>query len=471
MDAPRPSGSRFVKTTQQDRDEILKKVIPANTIRNTKYAVKMFKAWLRDNYNNDDFELLSDQNLNELLTIFYAEIRSEKGERLSPSTMNTIRSGISRHLESPPYKRNVSLFNNPLYASSNKMFFSVIKQIKEEGGDKTRHYPAIEERDLEKILSPEAFDIDNPKELMLKVFFDLQYNFARRGRENLGELKPSYFEFHCDDAGREYTELQINESTKNHQTVDQHIQKQRMYATGQLNCPVKSLKLYLSKLNVNAKNFYCKEITNKSFSKEDETWYTAVPKGKNTLGNFMKVISKKLGLSYSYTNHSIRATVVTVLSKHGFQSRQIMRLTGHKSESSLRSYDKENSSKQKREISETLNNFSNSKSNTLLQSTSTTMPLPLNKNKKHQTVDFDLSTETDLFEADDPDDEELLLEAVKNSTSDINSESSTTAVNNKNTTSNYSELKNISMSCLNKQFNISHMENCSFTFNINVNNK
>ena len=194
MDAPRQSGSRFVKTTQQDRDEILKKVIPANTIRNTKYAVKMFKAWLLDNYHNDDFELLSDQNLNELLTIFYAEIRSEKGERLSPSTMNTIRSGISRHLESPPYKRNVSLFNNPLYASSNKMFFSVIKQIKEEGGDKTRHYPAIEERDLEKILSPEAFDIDNPKELMLKVFFDLQYNFARRGRENLGELKPSYFE-------------------------------------------------------------------------------------------------------------------------------------------------------------------------------------------------------------------------------------------------------------------------------------
>ena len=107
-----------------------------------------------------------------------------------------------------------------------KCFCSVIKQIKEEGGDKTRHYPAIEERDLEKILSPEAFDIDNPKELMLKVFFDLQYNFARRGRENLGELKLSYFEFHCDDAWPEvYRASNQRIDYKNHQTADQHIQK------------------------------------------------------------------------------------------------------------------------------------------------------------------------------------------------------------------------------------------------------
>jgi len=220
MDASSGSGRRFVKTTEEDRDAILKNVVPGNTVRNTKYAVKLFKSWLADNYHDDDFEQLTDENLNQLLTIFYAEVRSEKGERLSPSTMNTIRCGIIRHLEAPPFKRNISLYNNPLYASSNKMFFSVIKKIKEEGGDMTKHYPSIEDKDLQRILSHDAFDLENPKDLMLKVFFDIQYNFARRGRENLRELKPSYFAFKSDDSGREYAELKVNESTKNHQTHD-----------------------------------------------------------------------------------------------------------------------------------------------------------------------------------------------------------------------------------------------------------
>ena len=56
--------------------------------------------------------------------------------------------------------------------------------------------------------------------------------------------------------------------------------------------------------------FTVKKLQTKGFQKKMKPGTTAVPKGKNTLGNFMKVISKKLGLSHSYTNHSIRATVV-----------------------------------------------------------------------------------------------------------------------------------------------------------------
>ena len=50
------------------------------------------------------------------------------------------------------------------------------------------------------------------------------------------------------------------------------------------------------------------------------------PIGINTLGNFMKTISKRLGLSIHYSYHSIRATVVTLLSSKGLGARKIMRL-------------------------------------------------------------------------------------------------------------------------------------------------
>ena len=83
-------------------------------------------------------------------------------------------------------------------------------------------------------------------------------------------------------------------------------------------------------------------------------WLTNAVLGVNSIANFMKQISQRLNLSNIYTNHCIRATVVTLLSAHGFESRQIMRVTGHKSESSLKSYDKDNAVGLKRKISNVL---------------------------------------------------------------------------------------------------------------------
>ena len=52
----------------------------------------------------------------------------------------------------------------------------------------------------------------------------------------------------------------------------------------------------------------------------------------------MKAISKQAKLSREYTNHSIRATSVTILDRCRFEARHIMCVSGHKSETSIRSY-------------------------------------------------------------------------------------------------------------------------------------
>lgn len=69
-------------------------------------------------------------------------------------------------------------------------------------------------------------------------------------------------------------------------------------------------------------------------------WYCNVPIGAKKLGVFMSELSEKCNLSRIYTNHSIRATGATLLSKHkyGFGDAQIISVTGHKCVQSLTTY-------------------------------------------------------------------------------------------------------------------------------------
>ena len=45
---------------------------------------------------------------------------------------------------------------------------------------------------------------------------------------------------------------------------------------------------------------------------------------KNTLGQFMKNISKMASLSEQYTNNAVRSTSITVLDDAGFEARHII---------------------------------------------------------------------------------------------------------------------------------------------------
>ena len=68
-------------------------------------------------------------------------------------------------------------------------------------------------------------------------------------------------------------------------------------------------------------------------------------------------MSVRAGTVPHLTNDCIRATLVTVLSEANYPSRYIMGVTGHKSETSLESYNKSATFKQKEAISDDLIQF------------------------------------------------------------------------------------------------------------------
>jgi integrase len=69
---------------------------------------------------------------------------------------------------------------------------------------------------------------------------------------------------------------------------------------------------------------------------------------KSTLGDKMKILSQKYNLSAVYTNHSLRATAITMLDNEGYEARHIMVISGHKSEKSIRSYSRTDDSNRRK---------------------------------------------------------------------------------------------------------------------------
>ena len=101
-------------------------------------------------------------------------------------------------------------------------------------------------------------------------------------------------------------------------------------------CPVASFEKYLSKLH--PENTMLWQRCRESFLSEDAVWYTKACVGTKKLSSFMSDMRKALTLPVNYSNHSIRATGATLLSRANLNAAQIMSVTGHKSVSSLSVY-------------------------------------------------------------------------------------------------------------------------------------
>ena len=112
------------------------------------------------------------------------------------------------------------------------------------------------------------------------------------------QLTKESFALKINVDGSEYIEMTYNKSTKKSQGDDNNEMNEQPILLHQESrrCPVTSFKFYLLKLT------YLKDLfqaPNPHFSNSRDAWYKRSPIIENSIGKFMKEISKNAGLSVS----------------------------------------------------------------------------------------------------------------------------------------------------------------------------
>lgn len=322
---------RFKEVSEEELTKFIDSADSDNTKKQIKYGLSVFSEFCNQvqagNFTDADIS-----TLDVLLSKFYAGARNQKGGLYSKKSMQSIRYGLQRHFLA---KRGFDIVNSTDFPMAKSSFKSLLVKLKEQGKASVKHHSPVSDSDM--ALIQRSLDVTTARGLQQKVFIDTMVYFANRGMENLRSMKPADFVLHSSvDNSREFFSLR-DMHTKNHRNDDEESQGGRMYSIpGDDHCPVAMLKKYKAKLNLNCEAMW--QRPKNAVCEEDGVWYDNSPLGKDSLSTMAKKISQAAGCSKIYTNHCLRATSVTLLDHAGFASRDIMTVSGHKSETSIKNY-------------------------------------------------------------------------------------------------------------------------------------
>lgn len=301
-----------------------------NWDKSIKYAGNLFESFLstKQILSSDS---LDKSEISHFLSIFWPSVRKTNGELFKTGSLYVMRQGLCSYLKE---KFNIDILKDETFNKSNHIFKMQTKESKKNGKGDVSHFKNLSQSDLEKVVNNLHPNV--PFHLQLLTFFYIMLYFARRGRENLAEMTKCFVIFKTNEKGERYVVKSRDELTKNHRESDtRKIEGGRIYETNSEKCPVKIISSYLAKLNPNCNFLWQKPKINIC---EGECWFENKKIGKNTLGNFMKSISKICNLSEIYTNHCLRSTVCTILGEQGFSDISIKAISGHRSISALSIY-------------------------------------------------------------------------------------------------------------------------------------
>ena len=349
--------SRFATVGEEKKKKILEEKDAPNTKKAGQIAYNVFINYCREKNITIDISTVTKEELNELLRSFYVEVRKGDGSFYKKTSFTSLRFGLQREFKR--IRPDINIIDDPEFSSSFEMYKAQCVQLKAMGLAKVEHKMPISKTDMELLYSSGVFSIANPVSLLKKVFFEVVLYLCRRGIENLRKINIDDFEVKKFSDGTRYIVYTKDELKKNLRVNDEYLEGGYIVENGDENCPLKSFLLYVNKLNPSLKCFFQRP---KRSIPSDGPWFDNMVLGEKSLEGMMKKISKEANLSHIYTNHCIRATCITLLDRAGVEARHIMAISGHKSESSIRSY-ASTSGSTKRKLAQTISAHSYAKEN------------------------------------------------------------------------------------------------------------
>ena len=312
---------------------------PKSSVSQTVQYTKKFKDFLSSKNYPDNIETMPETVLSDYLRYFNHSLKKNNESYYCPATLVCIRAAIHRYLTQAPNNRNIDIINGPAFKAANNMLKTKVGQYLKSGAEQRKQTVEIEQNDLERLSS--YFNRSTPVRLQQEVWYNIQYNFGMRGRENMRELTVDTFTKEKDSSGRTYIRINETRLSKNvkaslsHKEFDD-LKNAKMYEQeDKSHCPIQAFETYISRLH-DPKILWAKD--SKTFENDSQWYHKKLVIGKNLLGKMMPEISKAASLSKKYTNHSVRSTVINQLYDKGFSKEQICKVTGHKNSRSLESY-------------------------------------------------------------------------------------------------------------------------------------
>lgn len=123
-------------------NEKRKELQSPNTLKADKKADKLFSKWLQLQGIHTDYWDLPHTELDDLLTSFYFEARTQEGEQYKTSSLGALRYGINRKLREKGYEYDI--VHSPEFKKSTAAFMDACKELKAIGKGDREHYKEIE---------------------------------------------------------------------------------------------------------------------------------------------------------------------------------------------------------------------------------------------------------------------------------------------------------------------------------------
>ncbi|XP_060086281.1 uncharacterized protein LOC132565630 [Ylistrum balloti] len=257
--------------------------------------------------------------LNSIIAQFYQNGRTKDNKKFTRNTLVCIRASLNRYLHSAcPHLKDISMIKDPSFMSSNRVLEKLMED--ERGREKVIKKIPLTEEDIKQLVSSDTLTTNNPAGLQRKVWTDLVLHFGIKGSFAAGAITKDTFKKEEDGNGKVYYHLnmdQIIAKVETHSEMKDWYWYSRMYEVKDSpHCPVKSLVLYLSKLDSGHPEFFQKPLVNEKGECRARFWYSGGLGYKNAV-TMMAGISKKAALSRVYTNICMRATGEEMLSELG----------------------------------------------------------------------------------------------------------------------------------------------------------
>ena len=160
-------SKRFSLVNEDERSRILVNSDAINTRKSMERGYKLLDLFTREKQLKSPKNMTNDE-LDTCLSDFFFSVKTADGKLFKKTTLTSTRWAIGRYLE-------VDLKDVKLYPQSNKVYTAIVKELKREGKGSVDHHPPVQKADLEKCYAyfTARENLDNPKILQQKVFFDL----------------------------------------------------------------------------------------------------------------------------------------------------------------------------------------------------------------------------------------------------------------------------------------------------------